>query len=309
MKTLNTSLKKYGLVANEYRKEGKATIVSSNQGRYVAKEKSQNREDNIYEYLDSRNFSYYPKIISDREDDFSITEYVEEIAMPDEQKMLDMIELVALLHYKTTHYKEVDEDDYKKIYEDILNNVDYLYSYYIDMISMIESKVYMSPAEYLLARNISKIFASIEFSRGELKKWYDLVKNKRKQRFVVLHNNLEINHFIRNKNSYLISWDKAKIDMPIFDLYKLYKNHALDFDFETILRMYEKNYPLTEDERKLLFILITLPEKITFDENEYEMCKIISKQIDTLYKTEALLSPYYSTKKEQYTKNEKTKQE
>lgn len=309
MKTLNTILKKYGLVANEYRKEGKATIVSSNQGRYVAKEKNKDREENIYEYLASRNFNYYPKIISTREDNFEIVEYIDEISMPDEQKILDMIELVSLLHYKTTHYKEVDEDDYKKIYEDILNNVDYLYSYYIDMISMIETKVYMSPAEYLLARNISKIFASIEFSRGELEKWYELVKHKRKQRFVVLHNNLELNHFIRNKNAYLISWDKAKIDIPIFDLYKLYKNHGLEFDFETILKAYEKNYPLFEDERKLLFILITLPEKIIFDKSEYEMCKIISKQIDILYKTEALLSPYYSTKKEQYTKNENAKQE
>lgn len=307
MKPLNKILKKYQVVPNEYRKEGKVTIVSSNTGRYVVKEKSLNREENIYRYLNSRNFNYYPRIISDEEDDYEVSEYIEEIDMPNEQKILDMVELVSLLHYKTTHYKEVDEDDYKKIYEDIRNNVDYLYSYYIDIITLIESKVYMSPSEYLLARNISKIFSAIEFSKGELDKWYDMVKDKRKQRLVVLHNNLEIDHFIRNNNSYLISWDKAKIDMPIFDLYKLYRKHALEYDFETILRLYEKNYPLLDSERKLLFILITMPDKITFDKTEYEMCKIVSKQIDTLYKTEALLSPYYSAKKEYHTKNEETK--
>ena len=32
--------------------------------------------------------------------------------MPEEQKMIDMINLVSLLHSKTTFYKEVDEDDY-----------------------------------------------------------------------------------------------------------------------------------------------------------------------------------------------------
>lgn len=307
MKPLNKILKKYQVVPNEYRKTGKATIVSSNIGRYVIKEKNPNREENIYRYLNSRNFNYYPRIISDTEDDYEISEYIEEIDMPNEQKMLDMVELVSLLHYKTTHYKEVDEDDYKKIYEDIRNNVDYLYSYYIDIITMIESKVYMSPSEYLLARNISKIFSAIQFSKGELDQWYEMVKDKRKQRLVVLHNNLELNHFIRNNNSYLISWDKAKIDMPIFDLYKLYRKHALEFDFEVILRAYEKNYPLLDSERKLLFILITMPDKITFDKTEYEMCKIVSKQIDTLYKTEALLSPYYSKEKEYHTKNEETK--
>lgn len=306
MNSLKEIIKKYELKPNCYRKNGNVTIVDSKTGRYVIKEKREDINRNIYKYLESRNFNYYPKIISDEEDRYQVSEYVEEIEMPEDQKMLDMIELISLLHYKTTHYKEVDEDDYKKIYEDIMNNVDYLRSYYIDVISVIETKVYMSPAEYLLARNISKIFASIEFCRGELEKWYALVKDKRKQRLVVLHNNLELNHFIRNNNSYLISWDKSKIDIPIFDLYKLYKKHALDFDFEVIFRTYEKNYPLLEEERKLLFILITLPDKIEFNDSVYEMCKKISKQIDTIYKTEILLSPYYSAKKEYSSNNKET---
>ena len=303
MNSLKDILKKYELKPNCYRKNGSVTIVDSKKGKYVIKEKRQELNENIYKYLESRNFHYYPHIISNEEDRYQISEYVEEIEMPEDQKMLDMIELISLLHYKTTHYKEVDEDDYKKIYEDIMNNVDYLRSYYIDVISIIETKVYMSPSEYLLARNISKIFAAIEFCRGELDKWYNLVREKRKQRLVVLHNNLELNHFIKNNNSYLISWDKSKIDIPIFDLYKLYKKHALDFDFEVIFRTYEKNYPLLEEERKLLFILITLPDKIEFNDSEYEMCKKISKQIDIIYKTEALLSPYYSAKKEYSTNN------
>lgn len=307
MKSFNQVIKKYELKPNCYRKNGNVTIVDSKRGKFVIKHKKDDMNDNIYRYLDSRNFNYYPHFISDEEDDYQISEYIDEIPMPDDQKILDMIELVSLLHYKTTHYKEIDEDEYKKIYEDIMNNINYLYSYYIDIISVIETKVYMSPSEYLLARNISKIFSSIEFSRGELEKWYQLVKEKRKQRLVVLHNNLEINHFIKNKNSYLISWDKSKIDMPIFDLYKLYRKHALDFDFEVIFRAYEKNYPLLEEERLLLFILISLPDKIEFNDSEYEMCKTISKRIDIIYKTEIFLSPYYSAKKENKTHYEEAK--
>ena len=305
MNSLNELLKKYELKPSCYRKNGRVTIVDSKSGKYVIKELRNDVNKNIYKYLESRNFNYYPSIINeDDEDNYQISEYIEEIEMPEEQKMLDLIELVSLLHYKTTHYKEVDEDDYKKIYEDINNNIDYLYSYYIDVISVIETKVYMSPSEYLLARNISKIFASIEFCRQELDKWYELVKEKRKQRLVVLHNNLELNHFIKNNNSYLISWDKSKIDIPIFDLYKLYKKHALEYDFEMIFKVYERNYQLLEEERKLLFILITLPDKIEFNLSEYEMCKKISRMIDFIYKTEILLSPYYSKDKE-YTANNK----
>ena len=154
----------------------------------------------------------------------------------------------------------------------------------------------MSPSQYLLARNITKIFSSLNFCKHELDNWYELVKEKRKQRFVVLHNNLDLDHFLRNDKSYLISWDKSKIDIPIFDIYKLYKKYSLDYDFEYILKRYENSYPLHEEERKLLIILISLPDRLEFDKKEYDLCKDISRQIDVLYKTEKLISPYYSKK-------------
>lgn len=289
-------LRKYALKPHRYEKNGKVTFIDTERGRFAIKQKNNNQK--IYEYLDSRSFNYYPKIISTSEDDFEITEFIEPIEMPEEQKVLDMIDLISLLHNKTTHYKEVDEADYKKIYEDVSNNIEYLYSYYNDIMTIIETKIYMSPSEYLLARNISKVYASLSFCKNELQEWYNIVKEKRKQRLVVLHNNLNLDHFIRNKNVYLTSWDKAKIDLPIFDIYKLYKRIALDFDFSEIFRRYESNYHLLPEERKLFFILIALPEKIEFNDKEYEMCKKISKQLDILYKTDLFLSPYYSKEKE-----------
>ena len=207
--------------------------------------------------------------------------------------MLDLINLISLLHSKTTHFKEIDYEDYKQIYEDIKNNIEYLEDYYNEMIIIIESHVYMSPSEYLLARNISRIFISLNFCKNEIENWYNLIKDKTKQRVVVLHNNLDLSHFIKNDNSYLISWDKSKIGIPIFDLYILYKRHALDYDFSEILKNYEKNYPLKKEERILLFILIALPIKLEFNKSTYELTKEISNQMDIMYKTEKLISPYY----------------
>lgn len=295
MRKFNDILNKYSLKPQRYEVKGKVTIIDTNNGKYVIKEKNRENNSSIYDYLNSRNFNYYPKILSDDEDDYVVTEYIESSMMPDEQKLMDLIDLVSLLHSKTTHYKEVDVADYKKLYEDIANNIEYLYSYYNDIITIIESKVYMSPSEYLLARNISSIFSVLSYSKDELEKWYELINKKTKQRLVVLHNNLDMSHFINNKQAYLINWDKSKIDIPIFDLYKLYKRHNLDYDFEEVLQRYERNYPLLEEERKLLFILIILPDKIDFDENNYEMTKRVSRLIDSIYKTQQLISPYYST--------------
>jgi len=298
MKKIKEILKKYDLKPIRYQFIGKTIIVETEKGKWVLKPKERNRSNSvdIYRYLESRAFNYYPKIISDMDDDYEITEYLVRVDMPDDQKMFDMINLVSLLHSKTTYYKEVDEDEYKKIYEDIKNNIEYLYGYYNDLASLIEAKVYMSPSEYTLIRNISKIFSALGFCKREIEEWYKLIKEKRKQRLVILHNNLEIDHFIRNKNSYLISWDKAKEGIPIFDLYKLYKKHCLDYEFSEILKYYEKHYPLLEEEKKLFFILISLPDKIELNGREYDCCRNVSKKMDYLYKTETLIAPYYSKK-------------
>jgi len=284
---INEALKRYSLIPTRYEKNGKANIVKTNNEKIVYKESKIELE--ILNYLKSRNFDYMPRFINDiREDEYQMTEYLQELDIPKEQKILDLILLVSLLHSKTTHYKEIDLNDYEQIYEDIDNNLNYLYGYYTDIITIIESKVFMSPSEYLLARNINKIYDSIDNCKNKLEHWHDLIKNKRKQRNVVLHNNLSLDHFIRNETSYLISWDKAKIGNPVFDLYKLYRKHALDFDFEEILNEYETHYPLMEDERNLFLVLISMPNLIEFDDTEYNMCVKISKEIDTLYKAESL---------------------
>jgi len=284
---INEVLKQYSLVPTRYEKKGKANIIDTNNGKYVFKQNKINLE--ILNYLKSRNFDYMPKFINDiRSEEYQITEYLNDFDIPKEQKILDLVLLVSLLHSKTTHYKEIDLNDFEKIYEDIDNNLSYLYSYYTDIITLIESKVFMSPSEYLLARNISKIYESIDHCKNQLDDWHNLIKDKRKQRNVVLHNNLKLDHFIRTESSYLISWDKAKIGNPIFDLYKLYRNHILDFDFSDILNEYEAHYPLMEEEKKLLFVLISMPNLIEFNDTEYNMCVKISKEIDILYKAQSL---------------------
>ncbi len=292
MKQISEILKKYNIKPHRYIKNGKATIIDTEMGRFVVKKNNKNKK--IFDYLKSRSFNYYPKIISDEDEEYEISEYIEELDYPNEQKMLDLINLISLLHNKTTHYKEIDYDDYKQIYEDIKNNIEYLESYYNDIITLIESHIYMSPSEYLLARNISRIFISLNFCKEEIENWYELIKDKTKQRVVVLHNNLDLSHFFKMDSSYLISWDKSKIGIPIFDLYILYKRHALDFDFSEVLRQYEQSYPLQKEERQLFFILIALPPKIDFDKSIYEQTKEISNQMDIMYKTERLISPYYS---------------
>lgn len=285
LKQYKELLDKHDLKVNKYTIKGKTTIVNTPLGQFAL---SENKGNDIYKYLKSRNFNYFPNIF-DYDNDSIMFEYIDNINYDDSQKAFDIIHLIALLHSKTTYYKEITPDEYKSIYEEVKEKIEYINNYYLDIINIIESKIYMSPYEYLIARNISKIFECINYCKYSIDSWYELVKDKKRKRVVTLHNNLKLDNLIKNKDSYLISWDKSKTDLPIYDFVNFYNNYALEFDFNDLLKEYERIFPLLEEEKKLMFVLISLPNKIEYSDNEYEMVKIIRKQLDKIYKTEDLL--------------------
>lgn len=266
-------------------------IIEDTTNRVVIKKKNNTNLKEVYNYLLSRYFDYFPHII-DENNEYVMYEYLEENITPNEQKASDIINLLTILHSKTTYYKELDYDYYKKIYEDNIEEVNNLYNYYNDLINIINKEVYMSPSNYLIARNISLVYKMLNYCQENIDKWYELIKNKAKLRVVNLHNNIKIEHFIKADKPYFISWDKTKIDSPIYDLLSFYKNHYLDFDFKELFLQYEKGYPLLEEERILLFILIAKPKKIEIYKNEYTLCKYLSKYFDNLYKAYGLINSY-----------------
>ena len=210
-----------------YTLKGNVTVLETMNGDFIVKKKT-NDIKAIYNYLKSRNFDYFPKLIDDSRSDVNVFEYIKDVDMPKEQKALDLINVVSLLHNKTTYYKVVSDDVFKSIYDSIKSNIDFLKNYYENMFNTIENIEYMSPSEYLLIRNSSKIFSFLSFCEKELDEWFDLTKEDNKQRVSLIHNNLSLDHFIKNDKDYLISWDKSKIDSPVLDLINFYKNNYFD---------------------------------------------------------------------------------
>ena len=269
--------------------------------KYVIKKK-QEGIDNLFKYLSSRSFNNYPHILN--EDNTNIYyEYIKDINEPEEQKIIDLVTLLSILHNKTTIYKEVDLDNYKLLYEKINKEIDDTYNYYDKLMNIINSVIYMSPSNYLIARNSTMIFNALIYSKNELDHWYKLIKNKRKVRVVTLHNNIKLEHYLNNNKPYLISWDHSKIDIPIFDLISLYKNHYLDFDFINIFKIYFNKYPYTKEEMILFLILISIPYKIKNYDNEYKTVISIRKLIDYLYKSNEIVKEF-SLKEENIEKQE-----
>ena len=155
--------------------------------------------------------------------------------------------------------------------------------------NVIETHVFMSPSEYLIARNISKIIGALNYSKKSIEEWYDAVKTIAKKRVVLLYNNIDINHVIRDKDLYLINWENSTHGIPIYDLYNFYMKYALYFDFEDLFNYYESKYPLLDEEKKLFYVLISIPEIIKFTNDEINNCRNSKNMIDMIYKTEVLI--------------------
>lgn len=268
-------------------------IIDSTEGRFVLKKENKDLYT-LFNYLNKRGFNNFPKLVKNFRDEENLFEYVSEDETFKEQKLASLSGVLSSLHNKTVYFKSTSLDNYKEIYENISSNLKYISNYYNVMFLSFLNDEYQSPSKYLFSRNYFKIKEAIKFCSDELENWYNLVQDKENVRVSVVHNNLAMDHFIDNNESpVLISWDNYKIDTPVLDFVTLYHNEYLNYDFSSFLTEYLSTFELLEEEKKLLFILISIPLLVTKGNTEFENTKKMHENIIYLYKTEKLIKPYY----------------
>lgn len=278
----------------KYTIKGKATILQTMTGDYIIKEKNKDLKE-LYEYLNSRGFTSFPSLIDSSRSDVNIFEYICDKTRPEPQKLDDLMDTIASLHNKTSYFKEVTIDHYKKIYEDIKGNLLYLDNYYNTLFDINFNNIYYSPSAYLFERNYYLINNNINYAYKLLDEWYDIVKNEKNIRVCVVHNNLSLDHYL---NDSLISWDHYLIDTPVLDIFKLYQNTWENTNFKEPLEKYLYKFSFTEYEEKLLYILILIPPTIKKEKTEFNKCKELNKLINYVYKSKYLVWPDNSNHEE-----------
>lgn len=288
MKEINELLKKNNIRYSSFRKKGSSIIFDN---KFVVRK----NKTNIYDYLSYRNFNNYPNLKID--DGYEIVEYIDEIDIPKEQKMIDLIEVISSLHKKTNYYKKITDNIVDNIYDEIKQNIEEIKNYYDQLMLEAESSVYMRPSYYLLARNISNIYKVIIDASNNLEKWYKDISELKSIRVSIIHNNLSLEHFINNK---VISWDKSKISIPIYDLVKLYKNTYNEYDWVELINIYENNFLLREEEHILFDLLVSIPNKVDITNIEIDNVIKINEELNYI----KLTNNFISNKNFKYTKNE-----
>lgn len=284
MNDVRKFLNKYELVIKKYRQYNNVFFIDTNDGKICLKKKKNNNVFDIIKYLKSRHFNNFLEFNSRENDDFYMTRFINDSILLEEDRAMELVYLVSLLHNRTTFYKSISLDEVKCFYEDKINEIERIKSYYDNLCYLYIDNVFLSPSKYLLIRNISLIFKSLDLSKKYLDMWYEIMKNKKSKRIVLNHNNLSLSHILVDNNSYLINWDNACFDVPIIDLCSFFKNEFLNIDIQTMFNVYFSKYQLFKEEICLLYCNLLICSKIEFFSSEIENCKNVYMLINYINK-------------------------
>ena len=265
-------------------------IIYRNNQKYRKTIKKRSKQE-LYEYLKNRNFYNFLEP-EEETTSYELFRHIDD-NIPKEDKAKDLIYLMSLLHTKTTTYESINIEKIKAIYEDATSAIIKLDNYYHALQDHIEEKIYFSPAEYLLMKNISKIYKLLNKSKILLDSWYSSQQKEKNYRIVLLHQNLKLSNIKEeNNNYYLINWDNYKKDIVIYDFLNFYQNEYKNIETISLFELYQSKYPLTKTEINLLLALIAIPPKLEFNKSNYEDTVNTKYLVTYIDKTNDFISKY-----------------
>ena len=267
---------------NFYAKSGNVYIIGDKKEKYALKLKTNNYD--IYKYLISRDFVHFPENLSNKIDNYDLSKFILDQDIPEEERLHDYIEILAILHHKTGYKRQIDLDEIKKDYEKMDNEIKDASKYYYDFNEMADKETFFSPSHYLLVRNISLFYNLLNYGKKTLDSWYINILKEKSIDVSLIHNNPNINHLLVSDNRYLISCDKSCFDNPINDIEKFFRKYYHTFSLEMVLDWYTHINKINKLNLDLLLIHLAIPKIISFSSNEYENTKLVSKEITFLKK-------------------------
>lgn len=276
MLNIEECLAKYDIQVKRISYSGKYIIIDSEDGKYLLKKKDSNKEE-LFNHLKQINYNYYMPIINDFSDYYELYPYYEDNISGNYTKAKEMLYALAILHLKTTTYLDYSQDEVKEIYENTDILIDNMSKYYLDLQDYFEGIEFLSPAQYLLMKNISRIHYLLRMAKSNLEDWYRDLGSVRE---VLLLNNVSLSNFRVGEVSYFVDFKDAKNGLVVYDLVNFYKNEVLNVDFFSLFSFYTSKYHLNRDELELFYTLICIPWKITFTKNNYLDSLRVRKLVD-----------------------------
>lgn len=262
-------------------------VVGSDDKKYLLKVKDSNKEE-LFNYLDQIRYSYFLPLENDYSDCYELYSYYDDGVIDKYIKAKELVYAISLLHLKTTAYVEYNYDKFKRIYEDLDSDIDYTMKYYLDLQDYLEGIEFLSPAQYLLMKNISMFYRVLRIAKERLDEWFNI--GNRNVREVLLVGNTGLDNFRVGEKNYFVDFKGVRKDLVIYDLVDFYKREATNIEFSSLFDFYNSKYQLTRDELYLFFAMICIPDKIIFSKSNYQDTLKVRKLVDYVFLTFSFVS-------------------
>lgn len=257
-------------------------VIETDKGKFFVTPKCNDKEQ-LFRFLEKRDFPFFLPIYKIDRDSYEIYPYHDDFMSADD-KAVDLIHILSLLHIKTTSYQEVSIDSVKKNYEELLEKVNSLEQYYHQLQEDFESHVYMAPDEYLFIRNVSLLYENLILCKNYINQWYQTKSNSQRERVVLLHKKPWLSNFVDQKTPYFTHWDLSEKGYPIYDFLSFYKKHYLELEMSSLFQIYQSKFQFNDEEKYLFYCLLLLQDKILFSNDHYQNTVVVHQYIIYAFK-------------------------
>ncbi len=135
-----------------------------------------------------------------------------------------------------------------------------------------EQRIYMSPGEYLFTSTFFPAMVQLEDSERWLSSWQEEARNKKGRICMALHNASEEHFLTDREGGFLINFEEAGYDSPVFDLLSYTERNAIEGPADPItfvenLEPYFEAFSWREEEKYLFAALLVSHQELS------ELCR------------------------------------
>ncbi|KGX89203.1 hypothetical protein N784_01435 [Pontibacillus litoralis JSM 072002] len=169
---------------------------------------------------------------------------------------------LAELHRRTATSQVVKREDFEQRMEEEKERITNWQDSLEGHVQSFEKKRFMAPFELQVCTHFRDLLAVCRASLDWCDRFLEDIEEDKKIRQCLCHGNVKASHFIYDENKpYLLNWERAMWNYPVFDLTSYYWNMMRYHDAPveqliTSFSAYEETFPLMNSERSLFAMYV-----------------------------------------------------
>lgn len=174
---------------------------------------------------------------------FFISNFINDFAIVDEVKAVNMVDELSNIHFNTYYKKQLSVDFSRKKMEELYEYLQYKFRMLEAFIRTVETRPF-DEYSIIILKNYRYILDAKKIITPIHKRLVSDIKSKKSVNFAFIHNNPKLNHLINSAgHRYLISLEKSKMGLSSLDMAKFYiESEDLNLDSKTIINNYFSKY-------------------------------------------------------------------